>query len=290
MEPFDVSGTWWVPKQKRHRKATGFASYEASRGTRIRVFGRRLDEGASVYEPVLHGDTEEGPMTLFGCVFESATQDSRVEHASQEFTCETSIFGGHLSRETRFKYARFSVTYLDEWSRLGRIAMTAQGPAVMLHQEPGWSADLTDGSKLSLSVSAAATGGLTTGTVTAKRSFELYLAHSKTLDQIVDDYVTPLANLVTLLVDVPSSVVSLAVGNPTDPRVRLEGYKIGLTVKQTPPDGNLTALSTQIVRSNEIDLAAKVAFWIDQHARLRRVQGLHFGLRHSPDMSAEARC
>jgi hypothetical protein len=79
VEPFIAKGTWWVPNDRRHRKATGAITYSPQSGGTLEVYGKRLDDGSSYYVPVLYGDTERGPITLLGCTFETA-----AAHASSD--------------------------------------------------------------------------------------------------------------------------------------------------------------------------------------------------------------
>jgi len=299
VDPFEVQGTWWVPNQKRHRKATGRVTYSPATGTMLEAYGKRLEEESSVYVPVLHGDTEDGLMTLLGCVFERSNRKAFSDHAAQFFSCEAVVRGGHVSRESLYQHATLQVKHLNEWARLGRMLPLGEarkylrnaGIGVYYQEALGPKAALADGSIISLRAHSSHKLGSNTASLRVEQYFHATFSASKTLDQILDQYAAPLANMITLLVDVPSALVSLRLTpRSRRPAMLLDPYEVGLKIQPSIDGGHSIAyLATQIVPFDEFDFEKQLPQWFDYSSKLGGIHGLIFGLRYSPDMSTHNR-
>ena len=295
MEPFTAKGTWWVPGEKRNRNATGTITYSPQTGGSLEVYGKRLD-GDSTYIPVLFGDTERGLASLLGCTFEKATTHESSGQSAQVFSSEIIVQGAHVRRNSQFKQASVRVTYLDEWARIGSLQPLGDlrtghrnvGAGFYYQTAPGFQAALTDGTSITLGTGQQGGYGVNTATLAIVHQFGVLPSTPKTLDGFLDEYVRPLIDLLTLLVDQPSSLLSLKVAKHTGSTL-IENYDIGIQTNVDPTASMALPQAMQIIRSDEFTFAVQIPMWFDLAAALSGIHGLVFGLRYAAEMSVENR-
>jgi hypothetical protein len=295
LEPFTAKGTWWVPGEKRNRNATGTVTYSPQTGGSLEVYGKRLD-GDSVYVPVLFGDTEHGPATLLGCTFERATTHESSEKSAQIFSSEIIVQGAHVRRNSLFRQATVRVTYLDEWARVGSIQPLGElrtgrknvGPGFYYQRAPGFRATLTDGATITLGTGQEVGYGVNEATLVIVHQFGVLASRPKPLDGFLDEYVRPLIDLLTLLVDQPSSLLSLKVAKHSGSTL-IENCDVGIRTNIDPAAGISLPLAMQIIRSDEFTFADQIPKWFDLAAQLGGIHGLVFGLRYASEISVENR-
>lgn len=300
MEPFTAKGTWWVPGEKRNRSATGTITYSPLTAGTLEVYGKRLD-GTSVIVPVLYGDTERGPITLLDCIFETASMHAGNDSAGQLFSCEVVIVGAHVRQDSVFGQAIVRVTYLDEWARIGSIEPLGDlrnghpdaGQGFYYKKAPGSSAILSDGSQITLGATEKGSLGATEATIGRIHHFDVHTKEPKPLDALIDDYVRPFVDLLTLLVDRPSSLLSLQIAKRPRSKKQLltpyDYYDVGLRTSKDPTVETSLPLPTQIIRSDEFRFTDQIPMWFDLAAKLGGIRGLVFGLRYTSEMSVENR-
>ncbi len=300
MDPFTTKGTWWVPGDRRRRNATGTITYSPQTGGTLDVYGKRLDED-SYYVPLLHGDTERGRATLLDCTFETASMNQFSSSSGQTFSCQVVVDGAHIRRDSVLGEAEVRVTYLDEWGRIGRIQPLGDlrqgrrdvGQGFYYQRAPGFMATLTDGSMVTLGAGQQGKFGVTDASLAVVHQFDVRLTTPKTLDELLDGYVRPLVDLLTLLVDRPSSVLCLKVAKRPRGKKQLVppyGYHdVGLRTTAEPSAGESLPLPTQIIRSDEFAFSEQLPKWFDLAAKLGGIRGLVFGLRYASEMSVENR-
>lgn len=237
-------------------------------------------------------------MTLIGCVFERSKADSSSRHAGQVYNCEAVVRGGHVTRNSLYESAVIKVRHLNGWAQIGRISMVwghqvgKSGVGVFYEDGQAAHATLTDGSEVWLSSQRSQSfSGTHAASVNADRHFRVGFGSPKTLDQVVDEYVTPLVNLLTLVVDAPSSLISLQLQPWSRRRVTLRGqYQVGYKVPLLDSaEYSLAHLATQVIRYDDFDFAKQLPAWFDASAKLRGIHGLLFGLRQATDMPVHNR-
>jgi hypothetical protein len=295
LEPFTAKGTWWVPGEKRDRSATGTITYSPQTGGSLEVYGKRLD-GESVYVPVLFGDTERGPTTLIGCTFERATTHESSDKSAQIFSSEIIVQGAHVRRNSLYRQAAVRVTYLDEWARVGTIQPLGDlrtgrknvGPGFYYQRAPAFSATLTDGATITLGAGQEVGYGVNEATLVVVHQFGVLVSKPKPLDGFLDEYVRPLIDLLTLLVDQPSSLLSLKVAKHSGSTL-IENYDIGIRTNVDSAAGISLPLAMQIIRSEEFTFADQIPKWFARAAKLSGIHGLVFGLRYASEISVENR-
>lgn len=298
MEDFEISGFWWFPGEKRTRSTTGTLSYTTRGGGELSVFGKDL-EGLKFVEPVMFGDTADGPVTLYDVTLDESRWNSRSEHFAQSLSCSTVIKGGHFPRDCRFRRAGLSVSHLDEWARLGRFkplsAQVVNAASKVqwgsyFEDSPSVNAALSDGTDVSLGTGLSSKNSLSTAELTAQHYFSLSFPKSKTIGQIVDEYARPLSNLVTLATGEPSSIIELSVFDrartPSSPIPYGVGIHAGV---HAPVHYRTTSPGSQILRFEDFSFATQLGTWFELDRRLRGIHGLIFGLRHAENMTVENR-
>ena len=300
MESFTAKGTWWVPGDKRNRSATGTIAYSPFTAGTLEVYGKRLDD-TSVLVPVLYGDTECGPITLLDCIFETASMHAGNDSSGQLFSCEVVIVGAHVRTDSLFGKAIIRVTYLDEWARIGSIEPLGNlrnghpdaGQGFYYKKAPGSSATLPDGSHITLSATERGSLGVTEAAIGRIHQFNVHMTVPKPLDALIDDYVRPFIDLLTLLVDRPSSLLSLKIAKHSRSKNQLLNpyayYDVGLRASADPTAATSLPLSAQIIRSDEFRFTDQIPMWFDFAVKLGGIRGLVFGLRYASEMSVENR-
>lgn len=303
MELTQIKGLWWLPGERRKRNAVGTVTYSPKTGSSLEVFGKRLvADDRSFYVPVIHGDTENGPVTLLNCIFEQWTFHGKTDNVTQNFTGQYIIVGARIRENTLFGWANVRLRYLDDWSRMGSIKDMGQarqhipnaGPGFYYEHEQNLSAAIAGSSTITL---GARTQGHIAANATSLRiehELSLRLATSKSLANLVDAYVSPLVDLITLIVDQPSSVLSLQVAPRRRTRDQtptpFDYYDVGLTTGvDLPASDSVTSPGTQVVPRAEFDFQTEMPQWFDLATSLRGIRGLVFGLRYASQMNVENR-
>jgi ApeA N-terminal domain 1 len=303
VKPFEARGTWWVPGDRRRRNATGTISYSPDIGGALDVFGKRLDSSPSLYERVFHGDTERGPITLLGCTFERASKHDSSQQSAQQLSCEIVLLGAHVKADFLIDHAVVRVKNLDQWAHLGimeplgshRQKLENAGPSFYYRREPGPRATLADGAKITLGVTVSESFGNTEASVAVEHQFNVNLAQSMVLNETLDGYVTPLVDLLTVVTDHPSSILSLRVTPKSAGRKNSFSYlspqlDVGLRIDRSVPEEKPVApLATQVVRFDEFIFGKQLPLWFGLARKLRSIHGLVFGLRYATNMSVENR-
>lgn len=301
MEPFTTQGTWWVPNERRKRNATGTLSYLPQTSGALEVFGKRLDDGSSYYIPVLYGDTRRGPVTLLDCSFETASTQVSSSSSAQTFSAAMIVVGAHVARNTLFGQASIRMQYLDEWARIGRMEPLGAlrdghpnvGSGFYYRQAPGLKASLADGTTITLGVGEEAFLGETTASLQSVHQFGARLSSAKSLDAVIDRYVRPLIDLLTLVVDQPSFLLSLKVAKPPRPKgqpaAHYDYYDVGLRTNAGSAAAQSLPLAMQLIRSDEFAFDVQLPKWFEVAEALGGIRGLVFVLRYAAEMSVENR-
>jgi hypothetical protein len=188
------------------------------------------------------------------------------------------------------------VTYLDRWARVGTIQPLGDlragrknvGPGFYYQRAPGFTATLTDGSTVILGAGQQVGYRGNEATLIIVHQFTILVGKPKTLDVFLDEYVRPLIDLLTLLVDEPSSLVSLEVAAHSGSAL-IENYEVGTRTNIDPAAGPSVPPVMEIVRSDEFTFDDQIPKWFDLAAKLRGIHGLVFGLRYASEMSVENR-
>lgn len=301
MEQFVAKGTWWVPNDRRRRNATGTITYSPQTGGTLEVYGKRLDDSSSYYVPTLYGDTERGPVTLLDCTFETASTHTGSTSSAQVFSCEVVVVGAHLPRNAVFGQATVRVKYLDEWARIGSIEPLGSlrdghpnvGSGFYYKQAPGLRATLADGSRVSLGVAQQGSYGVAVASLMTVHQFDLFASTPKPLDELLDEYVRPLVDLLTLMVDQPSSLLNLKVAKSPRGKNQFVAlynyYDVGIRVSADPSGTEVAGRATKIIRSDEFTFDTQLPKWFELAAKLGGIRGLVFGLRYASEISVENR-
>jgi ApeA N-terminal domain 1 len=301
MDPFTAQGTWWVPNDRRRRNATGTISYSPQTGGTLEVFGKRLDDGTSYYLPVLYGDTERGPVTLLDCTFEAASTHAASADSAQTFSCEMIITGTHLPRNAVFGEATVRVHYLDGWARIGRMEPLGAlreghphvGAGFYYRTAPGLRATLADGTIITLGTGQEGSLGDTAASLNIVHQFGISASEVRPLDWILDHYVRPLVDLLTLLVDQPSFLLSLEVAKRPRRKNQIAGlydyYDVGLRSNIDPTAGQTVPRAMQLIRSDEFAFDERLPKWFELAEVLSGISGLVFGVRYTSEMSVQNR-
>jgi hypothetical protein len=301
MDPFTARGTWWVPNERRKRNATGTIAYSPQVGGTLEVFGKRLDDGSSYYIPVLYGDTQHGPVTLLDCTFEAASTHASSSSSAQTFSAEIVVVGAHVARNALFGQATIRMQYLDDWARIGRMEPLGAlrdghpnvGSGFYYRQAQDLRASLADGTTITLGVGEEASLGETTASLRSVHQFGVRLSSAKSLDGVIDRYVRPLVDLMTLVVDQPSFLLSLKVAKPPrrkgQPAALYDYYEVGLRINTGSTAAQSLPLAMQLIRSDEFAFDVQLPKWFELAEALGGIRGLIFGLRYAPEMSVENR-
>ena len=222
-------------------------------------------------------------------------------NSAQVFSCEVVLDGAHVRRDSVFGEATVRVTYLDEWARIGSIQPLGElrqgrkgvGPGFYYQRATGYRATLADGSTVTLGAGQRANYGVSEASLAIVHQFGVHANEPKTLDEMLEAYVQPLVDLLTLLVDRPSSVLRLQVAKQLRGKNRFltpyDYYDVGLSTTADPSAGESLPLAAQMIRSDEFTFGDQLPKWFDLATRLGGIRGLVFGLRYAPDMSVENR-
>jgi hypothetical protein len=211
------------------------------------------------------------------------------------------VNGAHVLRATVFEQANVRVTYLDKWARIGSIKPLKElragrrnvGQGFCYRQAPGLPATLTDGSTITLDAGQQGNYGVTEASIEIVHQFRIRACTPKPLDKLLDDYVRPLADLLTLVVDRPSSLLSPKVAKKPHRKNQLVGlldyYDVGLRTNADPSVAEALPLPVQIIRSDEFRFDEQMPKWFELATKLGGIRGLVFGLRYASEMSVENR-
>jgi ApeA N-terminal domain 1 len=301
MDPFTAQGTWWVPNDRRRRNATGTISYSPQTGGTLEVFGKRLDDGSSYYVPAVYGDTERGPVTLLDCTVESASIHAASSSSAQTFSCEAVVVGAFLPRNAVFGEATVRVQYLDAWARIGRIEPLGAlreghphvGASFYYRLAPGLRATLADGTTITLGTGQEGSLGERLASLEIVHQFGISANEVKPLDWILDHYVRPLVDLLTLVVDQPSFLLNLKVAKRPRRKSQMVGwydyYDVGLRSNADAAAVRAVPLAAQLIRSDEFTFDERLPKWFELAETLGGIRGLVFGLRYASEISVENR-
>lgn len=302
MEPFEARGRWWVPGDRARRNATGTIEYSPDTGCTLDVFGKRLDSGTSFYEPVLHGDTELGEVTLLGCTFESARQHHTSEDFAQQFSCETVLRGAHVSTDVLITHATVYVKNLDMWAELGKMEplgplreeLNIAGAGFYHRRGSSLMARLDDSTSITLGLEVSEKLGRNEAALTARHQFHVAFAQPKVLNEVFDGYVTPLVDFLTVVTDEPSSLLSLKIVPKTEndkSQLYQLYHKVDVGIRSSPTLSveRTVTRHEQILRFGEFVFDEQLPRWFNLAHKLRGVHGLVFGLRYAANMSVENR-
>jgi hypothetical protein len=293
-----LSGIWWVPAQPGV-KVAGTLSCEPGEWPRLSLIGGLVDSfsGPDRVDLVI-GYAGTALITLLDCVQAKMTV-SAPDITTQELVARTVLrgVGFEAIEEVRFDRAVIEVTHLDDWANLNGFQETVEadgeGPTgyTLTYRPPEELEAQIPGGRVSIGVNwTRRAQAMRQREVEQRATLKVDLDEAVPLNTLVNRYVQPLRNLVTLAVGAPSTVTSLRVSRkdllgPGDRRAEAEVEM----PKVFPPPGGRTRAPAMLFTVQELDFAERVPGWLALVDRLDAPCNLLFGLQYAPPSYAEYR-
>jgi hypothetical protein len=152
---------------------------------------------------------------------------------------------------------------------------------------------LADGSRITLDTGQEGSLGETVASLKAVHQFGVFTDEVKSIDDLLDHYVRPLVDLVTLVVDQPSFLLTLKVAKPRRHKDQSAGlydyYDVGLRTNANSVAAQKVLLAMQLIRSDEFAFDEQLPKWFEVAEAFGGIRGLVFGLRYASWMTVENR-
>jgi ApeA N-terminal domain 1 len=198
METLSIIGTWWVPSKGQSR-AAGTLTFSENEGVRLEV-DKSLTVGK---DKIIIGRAGGRDVTLQGCYEISSTSvGGALRIAGQEYLVETAFLGAALTKSSQFRFAKasFGFTHLIDWVATSGIkaGYTADKKFTVTYQRPDDISIILPEATLGLAFSGKYPFGGPTLTIQEAVRLDLTTKVPKTIDEIVNAYVTPVWDLLRL--------------------------------------------------------------------------------------------
>ncbi|MDQ6878405.1 MAG: hypothetical protein M3082_12095 [Candidatus Dormibacteraeota bacterium] len=298
---------WWQPETPG-REYAGQISHDADGATAIELVGTLSGTPFPMHDPepeVLHGLGKQGPLFTARKVMRSGASMGMPGFATEVFRPRSLLVGAHVDETTLYDEALLETTFLTDWlhesgirielrpgadAQKGSVAVSYQSPVVRTsHAAPG----VTVTTWTSHQGHPMRSGYGINETVALKVALETAIP----VDDLIEDYVTPLLDLVSfgtgrsnavdrLMVRSPS--VTWVVGDKTE-RENLEF----LTEWIAKPVKNPERLSADHMNFAAADAAMGfdelVRRWFALYQDLRPSLAPYFGLVYAPPTHLDLR-
>ncbi len=211
METLNIIGTWWVPSKGQSR-AAGTLTFSENEGVRLEI-DKSLTVGK---EKIIIGRAGGRDVTLQGCYEISSTSvGGALKITGQEYLVETAFLGVALTKTSQFRFtkASFDFTHLIDWVATSGIktGYSADKKFTVTYQRPDDISITLPEATLSLAFSGKYPFGGPTLTIQESVRWDLTTKLPKTIDEIVNAYITPLWDLLRLTTMRDNTLEELAV-------------------------------------------------------------------------------
>jgi ApeA N-terminal domain 1 len=291
-----------LPSDPEHQVA-GILTLRADDWARLSLLGSLTELPAvqdSTAELVID-ITDGGLVSLIDCA-QSRAQIQLGGVTSQELISGTVVQGVGFESpgEVQFDRAVVRLTHLDEWANLSGFQETYEqdagasapsGYSVSYRPPPDREAELP-GVKVTLSFSwRTKWDRIQYRRIEQRTELELNLDQAMPLRDLVNGYVQPLRNLLTLAVGAASTVTELRMGRLDlfDPGDRTPRVKVEMPKAFNVDVGKHRSAHEMLFTLADFDFATGIPRWFEVADRLAVVCNLLFGLRYAPPTYAENR-
>ena len=309
-DSYELTGQWWLPHLGRDSAVGGTLECSPSGGVVLRLLDAidpppmgdeswlptEDDTHAEViwdtHAEVIWGATFEGPLevTLLDC--ESPGQPVPREAAalqSQTFRARWALFGIHAEESIGFEKARIETSGMSAWggnSGLGQMELeprTKPKQVSVAWTEPEPITGEVDGAEFSLVWTPGATPGRrAAGRIEPRPFLDVRSGKPRPLSDWLRDWVRPLQDLSTLLMDHPMTTTTLTVSTASELGQRGQPHLVQVFYKVAyaePPDRDRLPLVG--AHLEELDFGSILQEWFDiAHGPLRPVVSRTFSGRY----------
>ena len=300
-DSYELTGQWWLPHLGRDSAVGGTLECSPSGGVVLRLLDA-IDppstEGWSwspteddTHAEVIWGATFEGPLevTLLDC--ESPGQPVPREAAalqSQTFRARWALFGIHAEESIGFERALIETSGVSAWggnSGLGQMELeprTKPTQVSVAWTKPEPITGEVDGAEFSLVWTPGATPGRRAAGIEPRPFLDVRSGEPRPLSDWLRDWVRPLRDLSTLLMDHPMTATALTVSTASELGQRGQPHLVQVFYKVAyaePPDRDRLPLVG--AHLEELDFGSILQRWFDiAHGPLRPVVGRTFSGRY----------
>lgn len=226
--PVSSRGHFWIPGQA-DKPVAGTLTYSPEAGPVVELDGTFGDlmlvmQGGAEY-PVVHGTTRDGEVTLLN-VSQAGMHVSMPGTAREDLRCDQALLGACLDpNELTFSEVIIELDHLADWvQRTGITYDFAPSGNVKWRAEYRWvdaiEATLDDGTVVSAAFTASASPALGRFETTEKCYLKARLQEPTTLSDVIDPYVWPLRDFVSIATGAPNLLTKCVVHTPNRTRVR----------------------------------------------------------------------
>jgi hypothetical protein len=293
MDDITYRGYWWLPETPETRIA-GILSFSQENGAKLEligVFNTMFENAPDDYSIILGLTTDGKPITLQGS-FVTNRQFTTAMTETSDLLVRFIFVGIHVPDEEslQFNEIQASFTYLYDWAGVSGIERkqfkTGQKFRVSYSRPKDISVQIPDG-KISLTFGAKGKTGYGTSNISENTSFYIKLKNSKTLFEILNEYLMPLQALVSLGTTRPSFVEELYFflkGFPTDPITVYYSQK-----SYQPKKKENLIRPDMLFMLGDIyeDLETKINNWLTASKKIDSVLNLLRRVRISPELFLE---
>jgi hypothetical protein len=296
MDIRSVQGRWWLPDYP-DTKVAGALRFNSRDGGVIEAWGPRLGvpveadrlwaaNNAPLYFERIFGSTEIGEVTLLNCKVSQSTYSFGIIESKQSLTCSMMIKGLHVSDGNLFSRARSRIANLDEWAPLAAIKSNNAGGFFVTHSA-GPVVKVSE--NVTVSIQPNVTNGADRRSARIDTHNHFYVTFKNPLkhDEILEEWIQPFVDLITLAIDRPSAVISFELGDSNSPDTWCE---VGVQQGFDPEERTAPIWADQaILKFSELNPAKHLPRWYELAHNLQGIFNYTFGARYSSDILPENR-
>lgn len=317
MNAFDYVGEWWLADNQANSRV-GTLSFSADKGIELELIGSFahepmdiLTQTRPVFYPTILGLTKEG---RFVTLVDSTGMGMTISFPgipTQKLRCKTAYIGKHhlASDDTKRKFSKATVefTYLADW--IGQTGfhedhILENGKLSEYHityKHPG----TIDASVSNTSITANYFFETRLNTDNDKAYhqrvvLQLQRTEALSLEEWLNQFVTPLQNLISLATDRPNAIVALFVADGLAEDVSQDSIERGVHLPLEVVFHQVYQDRSEVkhifdqdmifsVRDLEMDFSSLLVKWLEVSSVLYTVCNLYFSTRYNPGAYIEPR-